>query len=160
MVWHSTFIQSGFLSNRKCWIRTTFIGQKSWLDKMLIFFETCSVRTTLICQKSELVRTIVGLEYVNLCRWLRRQFKLHWKNNRQHWSLNFTMSSRLWHPSFYDEQIVFWGIDQLVQLALVWTPSHIVASFHLFLHPRKMEFHCEFPCIHNKNKSIITLNRG
>ena len=32
---------------------------------------------------------------------------------------------------------------------------HIVASFHLFFHhrhPRKMEFHCEFPCIHNKKQ--------
>ena len=67
------------------------------------------------------------------------------------------MYSRLRHPSFSDEQIVFWGIDQLV---LAWFGRlHIVASFHLFLHhqhPRKMEFHCEFPCIHNKNKSIIT----
>ena len=50
------------------------------------------------------------------------------------------MYSRLWHASFFDEQIVFWEIDQLVQLAFI--RLHLVAFFHLFLHhqhPRKME---------------------
>ena len=30
--------------------------------------------------------------------------QLNWKKNRQHWSLSFTMYSRLQHPSFFDEQ--------------------------------------------------------
>ena len=59
--------------------RLLLVKTPDWI-KVLIFFETCSVRTTLICQKSESEsHTHVGLENVNLCRWLHRQIKLEEK---------------------------------------------------------------------------------